>query len=85
MDFEEKVAKNIQKKPHGISRIRQFLELDWKSKVRVALPLSIYIIFAALLFKVIYEELFGKRRIFKTSTKQNLHVSPSEEDENVCF
>ncbi len=75
MDFEEKL-RTRQKSPSLEVRSRSFLtSLDWKSQVKLAVPLSIYLMVFAFILKVLYE-VFIDGSIF---------TDPESDEELVCF
>ena len=75
MDFEDSLkGKKSGKTPNSsLSSTKKFLELDWRAKVKLAVPLTIYFLILAVVFKLLYSVIFES--IF-------------EEDENgevVCY
>ena len=85
MDFEDKLANSAKssKNEQPITKrsiIRRFIDLDWKAKIKLAVPLSIYFLMVAAVLKIIYELLFSEDSIFT----KNMQESASEE-ELVCF
>ena len=88
MDFEEKlqfkVDKTKQKRLSGARGIlTSFYHLDWKGKIKLAIPLSIYLMITALVVKIIYEVVFGQdsRSIFPKQMRQH----ETSDDDLVCF
>ena len=90
MDFEEKlqfkVDKTKQKKLLGARGIlTSFIHLDWRGKIKLAIPLSIYLMITVLVVKIIYEVVFGQdtRSIFAGG--RHHHHQQHESDDMVCF
>ena len=91
MDFEEKLRylENKSKQSSSVKRI-SFFHLDWKGKVKLAIPLSIYLMIAALVVKIIYEVVFGQdtRGIFSaggTSAGGRHHHQQHDSEDMICF
>ena len=86
MDFEEKLRylENKSKQSSSVKRI-SFFHLDWRGKVKLAIPLSIYFMITALVVKIIYEVVFGQdtRSIFAGG--RHHHHQQHESDDMVCF
>lgn len=62
MDFADKIRFN-KKKPKSTlsspsSKMSKFCQMDWKSQVKVAIPLSIYFMLMSLVLKMMYEAFF---------------------------
>ena len=79
MDFEEKLRLVSDKTKQSFSgtlkkRGIAFFHLDWKGKIKLAIPLSIYLMIAMLVVKIIYEVLFDQdsRSIFTGKLRQKM-------------
>ena len=90
MDFDEKLRLVSDKTKQSFSgtlkkRVIAFFHLDWKGKIKLAIPLSIYLMIAMLVVKIIYEVLFDQdsRSIFTGKLRQKMEKT--SDDDLVCF
>ena len=91
MDFEEKlrlVSNKTKQSSLGsklLPNLKSFFHLDWRGKIKLAIPLSIYLMIAMLVVKIIYEVLFDQdsRSIFTGKLRQKMEKT--SDDDLVCF
>ena len=86
MDFEEKlrlVSNKTKQSSLGsklLPNLKSFFHLDWRGKIKLAIPLSIYLMIAMLVVKIIYEVVFDQdsRSIFTGKLRQKMEKTSDD-------
>ena len=75
MDFQDALKNSSHQKSTKINT-KTFLELDWRAKAKLAVPLTIYFLILAVVFRMLYSVIF-ENGIFDNES--------DEEGELVCY